>query len=310
MRRLIARAKGLAEARGAVAGPDRQGAVHGVTGALDRYSRYASPEVAQDQRAAREGFGGIGITVDGRPARTFRVTRSPRGDRPTAPASGRRTRSSRSTGSRPAAACTATSCTAARPGRQPGRGDVSSRHVAAARVAASARLVILQTVTVSRDGGILVLRVNSFNHSTTKRIAEGWRSGAPEGRLRRHRARPARQSGRAARPGGQPRGFVPAPGPIVSAIGRHPASHQYFKASGSRMRAADAGGGADQRRFRLGLRDRRRRAARCRTRRRDRQLVLRQRHGADRAAAAQQRRTDPDLGPARRAVRLCAADTA
>jgi len=30
----------------------------GVTGALDRFSRYASPDVARDQRALRDGFGG------------------------------------------------------------------------------------------------------------------------------------------------------------------------------------------------------------------------------------------------------------
>ena len=36
----------------------------GITGALDRFSRYASPEAARDQRAMRDGFGGIGITLD------------------------------------------------------------------------------------------------------------------------------------------------------------------------------------------------------------------------------------------------------
>ena len=36
----------------------------GVTGALDRFSRYAAPEIARDQRAVRDGFGGIGITLE------------------------------------------------------------------------------------------------------------------------------------------------------------------------------------------------------------------------------------------------------
>jgi len=35
----------------------------GMTGALDRFSRYASPEIARDQRASRDGFGGIGIRL-------------------------------------------------------------------------------------------------------------------------------------------------------------------------------------------------------------------------------------------------------
>src|SRR5258708_35326518 len=36
----------------------------GITAALDRFSRYSSPDVARDQRAARDGFGGIGVTLD------------------------------------------------------------------------------------------------------------------------------------------------------------------------------------------------------------------------------------------------------
>ncbi len=35
-----------------------------MTGALDRFSRYASPDEARDQRAARDGFGGIGVTLE------------------------------------------------------------------------------------------------------------------------------------------------------------------------------------------------------------------------------------------------------
>ncbi len=34
----------------------------GITAGLDRFSRYSSPDVARDQRAARDGFGGIGVT--------------------------------------------------------------------------------------------------------------------------------------------------------------------------------------------------------------------------------------------------------
>src|SRR3981189_3458715 len=36
----------------------------GMTGTLDRFSRYSPPETARNQRAARDGFGGIGITLD------------------------------------------------------------------------------------------------------------------------------------------------------------------------------------------------------------------------------------------------------
>ena len=44
-----------------------------MTRSLDRFSRYAPPDLARDQRAARNGWGGIGITVDGAND-TFRVT--------------------------------------------------------------------------------------------------------------------------------------------------------------------------------------------------------------------------------------------
>jgi carboxyl-terminal processing protease len=36
----------------------------GLTGSLDRFSRYASPETAREQRASREGFEGLGITLE------------------------------------------------------------------------------------------------------------------------------------------------------------------------------------------------------------------------------------------------------
>lgn len=36
----------------------------GLTGTLDRFSRYASPEAAREQRATREGFEGLGITLE------------------------------------------------------------------------------------------------------------------------------------------------------------------------------------------------------------------------------------------------------
>src|SRR5262249_56584840 len=35
----------------------------GMTGSLDRFSRYAPPEAARNQRAARDGFGGIRINL-------------------------------------------------------------------------------------------------------------------------------------------------------------------------------------------------------------------------------------------------------
>src|SRR5690606_15177676 len=41
-----------------------QAVFDGIVGSLDKYSRYAPPSVARDQRASRDGFGGIGIQLD------------------------------------------------------------------------------------------------------------------------------------------------------------------------------------------------------------------------------------------------------
>ena len=71
--------------------------------------------------------------------------------------------------------------------------------------------------------------------------------------------------------------------PVISTIGRVPESIQYFAAPHRDGRDA-AAGGAGQRRLGLGLGDRRRGAAGRRPRGRRRHLVLRQGHGAERAA--------------------------
>src|SRR5213075_2914848 len=36
----------------------------GMTATLDRFSRYSPPDAARNQRAARDGFGGVGITLE------------------------------------------------------------------------------------------------------------------------------------------------------------------------------------------------------------------------------------------------------
>ena len=42
-----------------------QAVMDGAVRTLDQHSRYSSPEGARDNRAVREGFGGIGVTIDG-----------------------------------------------------------------------------------------------------------------------------------------------------------------------------------------------------------------------------------------------------
>lgn len=212
-----------------------QAVFDGMTASLDRFSRYASPELARDQRAARDGYGGIGITLDGIND-TFRVTAvTPHGPADRA-------------GIRPEDQIVAidgitTAGCVRRDVIERLRGPIGSPIAVKVLPAGMSQprdlrlqraSVFEPTVTASRDGDIAVFRVNSFNHSTTRRIAEalaearreaGGRLGGIVLDLRSN-------------PGGVLDQAVSLAdlflrdGPIVSVTGRHPASRQYFAASG------------------------------------------------------------------------------
>jgi carboxyl-terminal processing protease len=213
-----------------------QVAFDGMTAALDRFSHYSAPKLARDQRAARDGFGGIGITLD-TASDIFRVTAII----PQSPAD--------RAGIRPEDQIVAIDgiATAGRSHEEilrQLRGPVGSAvaisvlHPGMAQsgdLRLSRALVIVPTVTASRDGDILVFRIASFNRSTTQRIVEGLAQARQQtgGHL----------AGIVLDLRGSPGGlldqavslvdlFIPD-GPIVSTIGRHPASHQYFAASGA-----------------------------------------------------------------------------
>jgi carboxyl-terminal processing protease len=94
--------------------------------------------------------------------------------------------------------------------------------------------VILPTVKVSRDGGTVVLQVASFNQNTTQQVVEAL------GAVKREMG--PRLRGIVLDLRGNPGGLLDqavslsdvfiANGPIVSTVGRHPASRQFFEASG------------------------------------------------------------------------------
>lgn len=212
-----------------------QAVFDGMTAALDRFSRYSSPDQARDQRAARDGFGGIGITLDGTQD-TFRVTAVS----PQSPAD--------RAGIRPEDQIVAidgvtTKGCVHRDVIERLRGPIGSPIAVQVLPAGMSQprdlrlqraSVFEPTVTASRDGDIAVLRVNSFNHSTTQRVAEAL-------------AETQRQNGGRlagivldlrSNPGGVLEQAVSLAdlflrdGPIVSVAGRHPASRQHFAASG------------------------------------------------------------------------------
>ena len=207
----------------------------GMTGALDRFSHYAMPQVARDQRAARDGFGGIGVTIDIASDR-FQVS----GVAPHSPAE--------RAGIHPEDQIVAIDGVTTS-----GRSQDEVLHQLRGPVGSTIALSVLHpgmmrphdlqlhrafvtvpTVTASRDGDVAVFRIASFNHSTAQRIAETLAE------LQRESARPL--GGIVLDLRGNPGGlldqavgladlFVPH-GPISSTVGRHPASRQYFAASG------------------------------------------------------------------------------
>lgn len=203
---------------------------NGITTALDRFSRYSPPELARDLRAERNGYGGIGITLDSSNDE-FRITKL----EPHAPAE----RAGIRAGDRISAIDGVAAANHSRAWVvQHLRGAVGSPiTVAVARSEQTREFhlhrdrVIRPAVTVSRDGGIAIFRVGSFNQSTTELIA---------GELRKAGERPI--TGVVLDLRGNPGGLLEQAvtladlfvreGPISATVGRHPASHQFFAATG------------------------------------------------------------------------------
>ncbi|MGD9616787.1 MAG: S41 family peptidase [Alphaproteobacteria bacterium] len=212
-----------------------QAVLDGMTRSLDRFSRYAPPDLARTQRAARNGWGGVGITIDGAND-MFRVTAV----EPNSPAD--------RAGIRPEDQIVAIDGVTTHGCvhreivdrlRGPVGSPVSVRVVPAGL--AQARELRLQrasvsepTVTASRDGDIGVIRVHTFNHRTTARVAEslarlqGQAGGRLAGIVLDLRSNPGGVLEKAV----SLADLFLRQGPVVSVVGRHPASRQYFVASG------------------------------------------------------------------------------
>ncbi len=143
----------------------------GLTGTLDRFSRYASPEAAREQRASREGFEGLGITLEyaadevrvtaiipGSPAEREGILVDDRlvaiEDASTA-AMSRNEVMQRLRG----ASGTRVVITLARPGQA----APISKTVARAYIS-------VPTVSVSRDANVGIIRISSFNQHTTESV--------------------------------------------------------------------------------------------------------------------------------------------
>ena len=207
----------------------------GIASGLDRFSRYSTPQVARDQRAARDGFGGVGILLEN-DAQPYRVTKVLPGS--PAEIAGIRVGDSlvsvdgQTTASRSqndvvrqlrGPISSMVTVTVDRPG-QGGRQSYQLQR----------KLIVLPTVTVTRGNGAAVFHISGFNQNTTQQLVTELeavqRDMGPELRgivldLR-----------------GDPGGLLDQAvsladvfvdkGPIVATVGRSPASRQYFEAGG------------------------------------------------------------------------------
>jgi carboxyl-terminal processing protease len=207
----------------------------GITGALDRFSRYASPEVARDQRAVRDGFGGIGVSLEVS-NEEFRISSvTPHG--PADLAGIRPEDKLIAIDNTPIAGRSQSDVVHALRGPilSPVEITVYRPSLAQKRTYRLQReLVILPTVTMAQDSGIAIFQVAAFNQNTTQQIVEALAT------LKRDIGPQLRGIVLDLR--GNPGGLLDqavslsdvfiASGPIVSTVGRHPASHQFFEASG------------------------------------------------------------------------------
>ena len=207
----------------------------GMTGALDHYSRYATPKTARDQRAERDGYSGIGLTLE--PAgNSYRIA--------LLCAHGPAEQAGIRAGDELLAVDGLS--TADRPLDEimdQLRGPVGSAVAISIRQsgAASSREMTLQrafvtlpTVTMTRDGNIAVFRIASFNQATTQRLAEELENA--------RRQAGGQLGGIVLDLRGDPGGLLDQAvsladlflkqGSIASTTGRHPASRQAFAASG------------------------------------------------------------------------------
>jgi carboxyl-terminal processing protease len=205
----------------------------GMLPKLDRFTRYAGAEAARDQRASRDGFGGIGITLDysdGAP-RISTVT-------PDSPAA----RDIRVDDRLIAIDNADIASWSERQVVDHLRGEAGSRVIVTVRrpgrstpVTATLKraLIVTPTVTVEREDGIAIFHVSSFNSGTAQALSDAIAQTRTElGRQWKGVVLDLRGD-----PGGlleqatSVAGLFIDNGQIVSTRGRNPAATQDFEAS-------------------------------------------------------------------------------
>ena len=160
----------------------------GAVGTLDRFSRYSTPETARDQRAERNGFDGIGVTLDAEESEVRIIAVLAGGPAEQA--------GIKSNDQIVGIDGTPTSTLTREQVVQRLRGPAGSQvTISIARgtnpqplsVTVSRAHIVLPTVTVQREGRIAIFRISSFNQETSDQLVEAFGKaeheigGAPSG---------------------------------------------------------------------------------------------------------------------------------
>lgn len=208
----------------------------GITGKLDRFTRYVGAAPARDQKAARDGFGGIGITVSYDQAEP-RITSVLLGG-PSARVGLRVGDVIVAIDGGPTAGLGPRDITDRLRGRAYTRVGLAIRrsdHEPATLVSVQRSFIVPASVTSARDGDLAIFQVTVFNHDTAKTLAsqldrlEKEMGHDLKGIVLDLRGNPGGLLDQAV----DVAGLFLDHGDIVSAAGRHPTSIQNFTASGT-----------------------------------------------------------------------------
>jgi carboxyl-terminal processing protease len=206
----------------------------GAMSKLDRYSRYANPEHARQNRASRDGFGGLGISIKVQNGVT-QIVKVHAGT-PAAAAGLRVKDRIIRVGKQPIKGFSQRDVVTALRGKRGSTAKLGiERHGATGplTIAVTRAFIVIPTVIAHRDRGLLILKITSFNQGTTSAVSHELTQAEHEmGKKLRGIILDLR---------GNPGGLLDqaislsdlflTDGAILSTQGRHPRSRQIFDAS-------------------------------------------------------------------------------
>jgi carboxyl-terminal processing protease len=154
----------------------------GATLSLDQYSKYLDPETAAEARAEREGFGGIGVTLEAVEGGEPRVT-TVYPDTPAARAGFRVEDRLMEVEGQPTTGLPLQDVVRRLRGPVGRAVQIVVRHASDTELrplTLSRALILAPTVAYRRDGNIAYIRLSGFNQGTTDQLKEALRRGMRE----------------------------------------------------------------------------------------------------------------------------------